>query len=203
MRVCRMRNSKVGRFDMSGTGADRAGNASRGDHSRDQFPASSPNTVATADSADIASTAGTEHPRSTDHRPAPEGEGYLTIAQPKVRLSPRTFSSDHPPYQHRGLTSDISSQTAYGAEQASLRQSLPQFIKRTNWHDESIVNPSFFKGADHVRGEMFFSQLISCSGGETSVPAASFPLLQRGCKSARADSIQSDAFGKKTDTCAL
>ena len=49
-------------FDTAGMASDRAGNAIRGDHSTDQFVANSLNTVATANSADIAHTADIEHP---------------------------------------------------------------------------------------------------------------------------------------------
>ena len=49
-------------FDTAGMASDRAGNAIHGDHSTDQFVANSLNTVATANSADIAHTADIEHP---------------------------------------------------------------------------------------------------------------------------------------------
>jgi hypothetical protein len=86
-----MSNSKAGMFEMPGMAADRAGNAWHGDHSTDQFGANNLDTVATANSADIANTAGAEHPRmdrSTGHIPAPEGWGRIRQADQKLQ-SPR------------------------------------------------------------------------------------------------------------------
>jgi hypothetical protein len=65
-----MHSSRVGRFDMAGMAADRAGNAWHGAHSTGQFVANILNTVATANTGD------TEHP-SMDcrgHMPVPVGE---------------------------------------------------------------------------------------------------------------------------------
>ena len=59
---------------MPGRAADRAGNASHGDHSTDRFAANNLNTVATANSAGIEDIVGTEYPRtnrSTGHMPVP------------------------------------------------------------------------------------------------------------------------------------
>jgi hypothetical protein len=86
-----MRNSKAGRFDMLGMAADKAGSAGHGDHSTDQFVANNLNTVATANSADIANTAGTEHPRtdrSMRHIPGPEDREPIKQADRKLQ-SPR------------------------------------------------------------------------------------------------------------------
>jgi len=79
-----MRNSKVGIFDMAGRAADRADNALRAAHSTDRFVADILNTLATANSADIAETADTEHPsldHSTGHMAVPEGRGRLKQAE--------------------------------------------------------------------------------------------------------------------------
>lgn len=76
---------------MPGMAADRAGSAGHGDHSTDQFVVNNLNTVATANSADIANTVGTEHPRmdrSTGHIPAPEGREPTKQADQKLQ-SPR------------------------------------------------------------------------------------------------------------------
>ena len=67
--------------------ADKAGNGLHGAHSTDQFVADNLNTLATANTADIANTADTEHPSmdcSRGHRPVPEGRGCLREANSKV-----------------------------------------------------------------------------------------------------------------------
>jgi len=92
-----MRSSTVGMFDMTDMAVDRADNALHGAHSTDQFVADTLNTLATANSVDIANTAGTEHPRmdrSRGHIPVPEGRARLRQANPKVRPPRKTPSSD-------------------------------------------------------------------------------------------------------------
>ena len=85
---------------MAGMDADRADNVLHVAHSTDQFVADNLNTLATANSTDIANTAGTEHPsmdHSTGHMPVPEGHGRLGQADQKVQLPSKTLSSDCPP----------------------------------------------------------------------------------------------------------
>jgi len=87
-------------FDMPGMAANRAGNAWHADHSTDQFVANNLNTVATADSADIANTADTEHPRmegSTGHMLVREGRGRVRQPEQKLQSPGKTPSSDRPP----------------------------------------------------------------------------------------------------------
>ena len=77
----------MGIFDTAGMAADRAGNALHGAHSTGQFVADILNIPATANSADIANTADTEHPSmdcGRGHIPVPEGRGRLRQASPKV-----------------------------------------------------------------------------------------------------------------------
>ena len=85
---------------MAGMAANKAGNALNGAHSTDQFVADILDTLATANSADIANTADTEHPSmdcSRGHMAVPEGRGRLRQANPKVQLPTKTLSSDCPP----------------------------------------------------------------------------------------------------------
>jgi hypothetical protein len=72
-------NSKVGTVETAGMAVDIAGSASHGDRSTDQFVADTLDTAATANNADIANTADTEHPRkdrSRGHMPVPEDRGH-------------------------------------------------------------------------------------------------------------------------------
>ena len=72
---------------MAGMAANIAGSASHGARNTDQFVADTLNTVATANSADIANTADTEHPNmdcSRDHMPAPEDRERLRQAKRAV-----------------------------------------------------------------------------------------------------------------------
>ena len=92
----------MGIFDMAGRVADTAGNALHGDRSRDHVVASTANSLATANTVDIANTAGTEHPsmdrsRSKGHMPVPEGQGRLGQADQKLQSPSKTLSSDCPP----------------------------------------------------------------------------------------------------------
>ena len=85
---------------MAGMAANKAGNALHGAHSTDQFVADTLDSLATANSVDIANTADTEHPSmdcSRGHVPAPEGRGRLRQANQKVQLPRKTLSSDCPP----------------------------------------------------------------------------------------------------------
>jgi hypothetical protein len=66
---------------MAGMAADIVGSGAHGVRSTDRIVANTVNTAATANTAD------TEHPnmdRSMGHRPAREGRGCLTQANPKV-----------------------------------------------------------------------------------------------------------------------
>jgi hypothetical protein len=72
---------------MAGMAAGTAGNALHGAHSTDQFVANTLNTVATANSSDVAGTVDIEHPSmdcSRGHRPVPEGCECPKQANPKV-----------------------------------------------------------------------------------------------------------------------
>ena len=87
---------------MAGRVADTAGNALHGDRSRDHIVASIASRLATANSFDIANTAGTEHPsmdrsRSRGHMPVREGRGRPGQADQKVQSPSKTLSSDCPP----------------------------------------------------------------------------------------------------------
>ena len=91
---------------MIGKVADIAGNAVHEGRSTGHFVANTLNTVATANSSDIANTADTEHPRkdrSKDQIPAPEGRGRPRQVVQKLQLPGTRFSLDCPPLSNYSI----------------------------------------------------------------------------------------------------
>ena len=82
-------------FDTAGMVGDIGGSAPHGARSKDHMFANTPDSAATANSAD------TEHPSmnrsSRSHMPVPEGHGRPRQSQPVVRLPRKNFSLDYPP----------------------------------------------------------------------------------------------------------
>ena len=90
----------VGIFDRAGRAGDRAGNASRGDHSRDRSVANIANSVATADNAGTANIADNEYLRmehNTEHIPGLEGPGHPKRAKQTAQPPQKVLSSTCPP----------------------------------------------------------------------------------------------------------
>jgi len=87
-------------FDTGDMAPDIAGNALHGAHSRDRIALGTVNTPATANSADSANTADTEHPntaRNRDYISVLERRRCLREANPKVQLPTKMLSSNCPP----------------------------------------------------------------------------------------------------------